>query len=85
MKRRTFISALAGSCCALGISSCGMNHANAAASLTVEASLCKGCGLCATVCKGDAISLIANKADIDLAKCIRCGNCVKVCPYDAIY
>jgi ferredoxin len=53
--------------------------------LTVESSLCYGCGACTKVCQGDAIIIIGNKAVIDPNKCIQCGQCVKVCPNDAIH
>ena len=53
--------------------------------LTVESTLCIGCGACTKVCKGDAILIVGNKAVIDPNKCIKCGKCVKVCPYDAIH
>jgi ferredoxin len=71
--------------CLAALAGCSKNQATANTMLTVEASLCKGCGQCAAVCKGDAITVMDNKATIDPARCIRCGNCVKVCPYDAIY
>lgn len=53
--------------------------------LTVETTICKGCGECTKVCNGDAILIVGNKAVIDPSKCTHCGNCVKVCPYDAIH
>lgn len=53
--------------------------------LTVESTLCIGCGACTKVCKGDAILIVGNKAVIDPTKCVQCGKCVKVCPYDAIH
>ena len=83
MNRRSFICLALGGCAA-ALSGCSTNMANPDAYLTVEASHCMGCGECARVCNGDAITIVANKAIIDPAKCIRCGKCVKVCPYEAI-
>ena len=68
--------------CLVGASGC-MNPSKEAF-LTVEQSLCIGCGQCAKVCKYDAIVFIGNKAVIDPSKCRQCGKCVKVCPTDAI-
>lgn len=83
MNRRKFLS-FAATGCAAAMTGCSMNLANRDAFLTVEESLCLGCGECARVCDGDAIFIINNKAVIDPAKCVRCGKCVRVCPYDAI-
>jgi heterodisulfide reductase subunit A-like polyferredoxin len=55
-----------------------------AAFLSVDQTLCVGCGQCIKVCKYDAITIIGKKAVIDPSKCQQCGRCVKVCPYDAI-
>lgn len=48
---------------------------------------CKGCGLCVSVCKKDAIKLgdAMNKkgyfyAVADQDKCISCGMCYRMCP-----
>jgi uncharacterized protein len=83
MNRRFFIAALGASVCGIA-AGCGKSLANPDAFLTVEDSLCLGCGQCVRVCKGTAITVINNKATIDPSKCVHCGNCVKVCPYDAI-
>jgi ferredoxin len=83
MNRRTFICMALGGCAAT-LGGCSKNLANPDAFLTVEASLCLGCGECARVCNGDAILIINHKANIDPAKCVHCGKCVKVCPYEAI-
>jgi ferredoxin len=83
MDRRTFLCMALGGCAA-ALTGCSTNLANPDAFLTVETSLCLGCGACTRVCNGDAILIINNKATIDPAKCVRCGKCVRVCPYEAI-
>jgi ferredoxin len=83
MNRRNFLCTALG-CCAAALAGCSKNLANPDAFLTVEPSLCIGCGNCARVCNGDAILIINNKATIDPAKCVQCGKCVRVCPNEAI-
>ncbi len=39
---------------------------------------------CISACTEDAITIIDNKAVIDMEKCNRCGDCVPVCPQEAI-
>jgi ferredoxin len=53
--------------------------------LSVDPNLCSGCRKCVNVCNADAITIIGNKAVIDLTKCIQCWKCLDACPYDAIY
>ena len=50
----------------------------------VSQGRCVGCGECVKVCDADAITMINNKAVIDVSKCIECGQCIDACPYDAI-
>ena len=52
--------------------------------LTVSQGRCVGCGECVKVCDADAITIINNKAVIDVSKCIECAQCIDACPYDAI-
>ena len=46
-------------------------------------SACINCGLCAKVCREDAITLENGKVEVDYKKCNNCGRCVKSCPTDA--
>jgi len=60
--------------------------------VSVEESLCSGCGICVMVCPYQAPSLIEKDIDgkvdrfstVDPEKCMRCGTCVAACPLGAI-
>ncbi|MFZ1983717.1 MAG: FAD-dependent oxidoreductase [Desulfatitalea sp.] len=57
-------------------------------SVTVNPSLCRGCGRCLQACPYQAVGLKANGADgfsavVDEALCKGCGNCISVCPSNA--
>jgi len=45
----------------------------------VDASLCRGCGVCAEACRFDAISMTP-RATIAPLRCEGCGLCADVCP-----
>jgi NADPH-dependent glutamate synthase beta subunit-like oxidoreductase/NAD-dependent dihydropyrimidine dehydrogenase PreA subunit len=56
--------------------------------VVVDASRCRGCGACATVCPYQAVRLAPNEingfyAVVDEALCKGCGNCITVCPTNA--
>lgn len=44
---------------------------------------CINCGVCAKVCREDAITIENGIIDVDYDKCNNCGRCVKSCPTDA--
>jgi ferredoxin len=49
-----------------------------------DAGLCDGCGTCADFCPVQAISLVGQKAQVDVRKCIGCGQCSLQCPQGAV-
>ena len=48
-------------------------------SIRVIPERCTGCKLCVEACAFGAITVLAGKAEIDLAKCDLCGACVPAC------
>ncbi|WP_195268355.1 NADH-quinone oxidoreductase subunit NuoF [Eubacterium sp. 1001713B170207_170306_E7] len=51
----------------------------------IDEEKCKGCGICAKKCPGDAITGEKKKPHvIDAAKCVKCGACIEACPFGAI-
>ena len=56
--------------------------------VSIDESLCRGCGRCMNSCPYRAISFHTNSlgfgyAVIDEALCKGCGNCISICPSDA--
>jgi ferredoxin len=56
--------------------------------VSVDKTLCRGCGRCVDVCPYQAVSLRPNigngwHALVDEAFCKGCGNCISVCPSNA--
>ncbi len=49
----------------------------------IQQELCIGCGICIDQCPVQSISMINNKAKIDMKTCIRCGTCHEICPQNA--
>jgi uncharacterized Fe-S center protein len=45
---------------------------------------CIGCGECQEHCSQNAISMVADNAQIDSDACIGCGECILICPNEAI-
>jgi coenzyme F420-reducing hydrogenase delta subunit/heterodisulfide reductase subunit C len=60
--------------------------------VSVDESLCSGCGICGMVCPYEAPSLVEKTVDgemdrvsqVDINKCMGCGTCVAACPLGAI-
>lgn len=61
--------------------------------LTIYAEICKGCGLCVSVCPKKILSLSPAKLNSqgyqpaqieDEAACIACAACARICPDVAI-
>ena len=51
----------------------------------IDEEKCKGCGICAKKCPGDAITGEKKKPHvIDAAKCVKCGACIEACPFNDI-
>lgn len=50
----------------------------------IDPSKCRGCGVCRSSCKYDAISKSGSVYVIDPSRCTGCGECVKNCPQSAI-
>lgn len=57
--------------------------------VTFQEDLCKGCGLCVSVCPTKIISLDKSKINskgyhpatiTEMEKCIACANCATMCP-----
>jgi len=46
--------------------------------------LCNGCEVCVKRCQMDAITMVDEKAIVDLNRCIGCGNCVATCGQKAM-
>lgn len=67
--------------------------AKAKGKVTIDQDVCKGCGLCTTVCPTKIIILDPEKLNIkgyhpatvkEMEKCIGCANCATICPDVAI-
>jgi MinD superfamily P-loop ATPase len=50
----------------------------------INPDLCNNCGLCADICRFDAIPLINSRYAVDPLECEGCGYCPRICPTDAI-
>ncbi|MBN2893483.1 MAG: nitroreductase family protein [Bacteroidales bacterium] len=57
------------------------------AEIKVNKDLCKGCGLCVSVCKDFSLEIIEKKVAVSeksVFGCIACGHCMAICPTGAI-
>ena len=52
--------------------------------ISIDFSLCTGCGTCVDACPKGAISVVDRRASIDAELCDDCGRCVQVCPDQAL-
>lgn len=49
-----------------------------------EKEACIGCGACEEICPVNAVSMVDDKAEVDVDWCIGCGVCAVSCPTGAI-
>ncbi|MFC2151045.1 ATP-binding protein [Bacteroidota bacterium] len=50
----------------------------------IDSDKCTNCGMCADICRFDAISVINDLYTIKTLNCEGCGYCARVCPVEAI-
>lgn len=51
---------------------------------SIDHNACTSCGLCTTMCPGDALSMVEQNLELDRDKCIGCGECFTVCRSGAL-
>ena len=62
-----------------------MRYFENAVTLTYDAALCNGCGLCERVCPHAVFAMVAKRAVLaDRGACIECGACAMNCEQAAI-
>ena len=50
----------------------------------VDEEKCNGCESCVDECPSEAITMVNEKAAINVETCVDCGVCVDACPSEAI-
>ena len=58
------------------------------AQVTIDETVCNGCGLCVDVCIGAPLTMVDGKVHVDQGAyfgCFACGQCMAVCPLDCIH
>jgi electron transport complex protein RnfB len=58
--------------------------ANSGFVITVDETLCAGCGDCLERCPFGALSLPEDVCVVDVGRCVGCGVCAAVCPAEAL-
>lgn len=57
------------------------------ATITIDSTICTGCGLCVEVCKDFSLKIVDGKvreAENPAFGCIACGHCMAICPTGAV-
>jgi ferredoxin len=52
--------------------------------VSVNPSLCIGCGLCVSDCPTNTMRMESDKAVVTTQACIKCGHCQAICPENAV-
>ena len=52
--------------------------------VSIDKSLCTGCGQCVRDCPARNLSLLGGVARVAGGQCIECGHCFAVCPAGAV-
>lgn len=53
--------------------------------IVIDEERCTACGVCASACPQEAISLSEYTAVVDHGRCTDCGACIELCGQNAIY